>query len=86
MRKPKKEVWYCWKEFIKPESCVEGILTIFRLITPWANPDEYEFPADFLFKTRKKALEWKKENAENEDWYLVRKTLEPIEFVEGVTE
>jgi hypothetical protein len=75
-QQPKTEVWYCWKEYLSVESTIEGEpAEPASLLTPWSDPDRYEYPADMLFKTQKEAKEWKAEFAPDEDWYLVKETL-----------
>lgn len=70
---PPSEKWYCWKEYEKcddDETC--------RLLTPWADPYQYEFPMDWIFSTPKEAIESKAEVAPDEKWVLVKMTLEPV--------
>lgn len=69
----KREVWYCWKERALDENGNP------RLLTPWSNPREYEFPMDWLFKTEAEARRAKTEVAPNENWVLCRRTLETVE-------
>lgn len=77
-----RETWYEFKVLEK----LEGEDTE-RLLTPHANPDEYEYPLDFLFDTPEKATAWLKEyvedgNIEQEEadtFVLVRKTLEVVD-------
>ncbi len=76
MNLPKSETHYVWKEF----KTVEGEDSP-RLLTPWGDPMQYEFAADFLFDSEEKAKEWKTEHAPDENWILCKQTVEPIEFV-----
>ena len=70
------EIHYVWKEW----ATVEGENKP-RLLTPWANPDKYEFPFDFLFDSPETAIIGKKEwEAEEEDWILCKITTEPMEL------
>lgn len=89
MTKPKKETWYCYKEFKTVEGYEkEGP----RLLTPWSNPHEHEFPFDYIYETPEKARqglitmanledesdEGVEEFLAQEGWVLCRMTLEPI--------
>jgi len=78
------EVWYAWKEYIW-----DGHQ--WRYITPWADPDMYEYPFDYLFHTPEEAIEIKNahDEARDEDWVLVRVMLERVSIehhVEPTTE
>ena len=71
-----KETYYQWKEYLTVEG-EEGP----RLLTPWADPHKYEWPMDWLFATKKEALDAKHEHAPQEEWVLVRVTVVPIRVV-----
>jgi hypothetical protein len=71
--KPKTEVWYCWMEY----ATVEGEKQP-RLLLPWGNPFKYEFPFDFLYKSKAAARKAKQEQAPDEDWVLCKKTIEAV--------
>lgn len=76
---PPAESYFMWKEYaFEPDGSGK-----MRLFTPWANPMEYEYPADLLFTTREKAIEWKNENAMDETWVLVEETTKPLEIFVG---
>jgi len=75
----KVESWYVWRE----HKTVEGEETP-RLLIPWANPDIYEYPMDWQFKTIAEAEEAKSEFAPDEDWYLVLETLEVVKRYKGL--
>jgi hypothetical protein len=70
---PPAEHWYCWREL----KSVEGESRP-RLLVPWSDPHEYEFPMDWIFRTQKEALKAKRETAPEENWVLVRMTLTPV--------
>jgi hypothetical protein len=70
---PSTEVWYEWKEYAK----VEGERKR-RLLTPWSDPMVYEWAMDWLFKTPEEARKAKKEHAPDEEWVLVKVTMEPV--------
>lgn len=73
MTKP-TEIYYIWQEWATVDGESEP-----RLLTPWADPDEYEFPFDFLFDSPEAAIIGKKEwEAEEEDWILCKMTIEPM--------
>jgi hypothetical protein len=89
MPAPTKEVWYCWKQFAPVEGCEdEG----HRLLTPWGDPSEHEFPFDFIYDSPDKARagaasmlnvpeDWDFDEFMAEEypsWVLCRMTLEPI--------
>jgi hypothetical protein len=76
MKKPTTatpEIWYTWKELVTPE----GEDTP-RLLTPWADPMVYEYEFDYIFPTEEDARKAKAEQAPEEDWILVKETLEPL--------
>ena len=73
------EEYYTWKEF----AVVEGEQSP-RLLTPWADPNKYEYPFDYLFGTKEKAYEGletfgAKDEAEESGWVLCKVTLTPVE-------
>jgi hypothetical protein len=82
---PAPEVWYCWRERLY----VEGEATP-RLLVPWADPQQYEFPFDFIYKTPEKAIAGLHNMAdapevsdpedphETDAWVLCKMTLEPV--------
>ena len=70
---PSSETWYCWMELRQIEPNPP------RLMVPWSDPREHEFPMDWLFRTPEEARAAKKEHAPYEDWILIRKIFEPIE-------
>lgn len=79
---PKPEVWYCFMELVQYEPG-----DIPRLLVPWRDPDQYEHPFDFIYKTPEEALKGKAQLApEEEDWILVKKTLEPQDIEVPVTQ
>ena len=69
----RKETWYCWKELAQMGDEEQP-----RLLTPWSDPMEYEFPMDWLFETTAQAEIAKNEHAPNEDWLLVEMQLEVV--------
>ncbi len=81
---PPVDAAYCWKEYVQVEGFeAEGR----RLITPHGDPMEYENPADLLFDTPEKAVEWLEgmasadseiTPAEARTWVLCKRTLEPM--------
>lgn len=73
---PKIETYYQWKQFDTVEGEKEP-----RLLTPWADPDQYEWPMDWMFETIKQAKEAKSEYAPYENWVLVKVVITPVEFV-----
>jgi len=74
------EIWYCWRELATCEG--EGSP---RLFVPWADPYEHEFDFDFIYETPEKAKKAKEEMAPDEDWLLVKMTLETVEVPDGKT-
>ena len=93
----KHEVWYEWKveNIMTEEEYLElyGELNLgerseeVRLFTPHADPNEYEHPADGLFKSPEEAREYLEnfgfvDDAREEGWLLCLKTLT---VVGGVT-
>jgi hypothetical protein len=79
---PTTETWFCWKEFVP----VEGDDGRPRLLTPWSDPMEHEFPFDFLAYTEAEAEELldnfdARDEADETGWVLVKMTLEPIRRV-----
>lgn len=85
MSKPVTETWMTWKVYATIEGYEdEGP----RLLVPWSDPMEHEFPFDFLVKTEKAAQalldEYEaREEAESDKWVLVKVTLEPIRRADG---
>lgn len=71
---PVKEEYYCWKEF----AVVEGNFQK-KLLTPWADPMQYEFPFDFTFDTPEKAIIGFEAWGGDPNWILCKITIEPIE-------
>ena len=71
---PPPETWYCFKELLDTDSGR-------RLITPWADPFVYEERFDYIFTTEQEALDAKESMAPDENWVLVKETLEPIAVV-----
>ena len=67
------ETWLCWKELGTVEG-EEGL----RLLTPFSDPNVYEFPMDWLFETEAQAEIAKNEQGPDEDWYLVEMTLKVV--------
>lgn len=67
------EVWYTWKELATPKGENKS-----RLITPWADPMLYESEFNYYFASEKEALDSKAYLAPDEDWVLVKMTLEPM--------
>jgi hypothetical protein len=79
------EVWYCWRERLY----VEGEATP-RLLVPWADPQQYEFPFDFIYKTPEEAIAGLHNMAdapevsdpedphETDAWVLCKMTMEPV--------
>jgi hypothetical protein len=55
-----------------------------RLLIPWANPDIYEYPMDWQFKTIAEAEERKIEFAPDEDWCLVLETSKIVKRYKGL--
>lgn len=81
MNNPKTETWYVWKTFEAPYPDLEGVPTWPpRLLTPWGDPHLHAHPANSMFRTTEEAREWKSEYAPYENWWLVKMTLEPLEF------
>jgi hypothetical protein len=67
------EAWFTWKQ----RRLVEGRM---RLLTPWSDATEHEWPFDLLFETAEEARTAREEHgAENEPWVLVRVTLEEVD-------
>jgi hypothetical protein len=70
--------YYCFRELINFGKLEGGE----RLVTPHGDPMEYEYPIDFIFETREKAIEWLREQTEDENiepeeienWHIVRVT------------
>lgn len=76
---PPAESWFMWKEYaFEPDGSGK-----MRLFTPWADPMEYEYPANFMFNTRDEAIAWKNEHAMDETWVLVEETTKPLEIFVG---
>lgn len=77
---PQKEEWYCWRVFVKIEGCDD----LPRLLVPCSDPQEYEYPSDFIFETIEQAITYKAEaedsysKEETDNWILVKMTLKPI--------
>jgi hypothetical protein len=78
---PPREEWFCWKEYdaVLATDELPGDVTP-RLLTPWSDPYEHEFPMDGLFKTPDEARASKRELAPNENWVLCKLILEPVEL------
>jgi hypothetical protein len=82
--KAKKECWYTWREL----HMVEGEDAP-RLLTPHGDPNEYEYPFDFLYPNSKEAIRCLYEEVENEvvskeeadNWVLCKLILEPVHLV-----
>jgi hypothetical protein len=80
---PPTETWYTWRIL----ATVEGETTR-RLLVPWSDPHKHEFAFDFIYKTPEEAREGLKtmgaeDDAEEEGWILCKKTLIPIERLQG---
>ena len=78
------EEYYAWKEL----AVVEGEIAP-RLLTPWADPDNYEHPMDYLCDTREQAFEVLETfgamaEAEESGWVLCKITIAPVEQLAGV--
>lgn len=78
----KTETYYCWKVYTKIEDELEP-----RLITPWADPRQHEFPFHFLADTPEKAYELLDtfgayDEAMEEGWVLCKMALDPIEVAD----
>jgi hypothetical protein len=71
--KPKREAWFCWKEFK-----IVGTEKKPRLTTPWSDPYKYEYAADELFTSKRKARSWKRNIAPEEDWVLIKLIMKPV--------
>lgn len=73
------EDWYCWKELLPETTKVLEDGTIItepaRLITPWSDEYQYEFPFDYLYQTEQEAIEAKEAIAPDEPWYLCKEIL-----------
>ena len=74
----KTETYFVWKELAQVGDEKEP-----RLVTPWADPQIYEFPFDFLYKTPEDAVEGLKDwtavdDARETPWILCKETLEPL--------
>ena len=71
---PENEVYYQWKEYVK-----EGDMT---LVTPRADPMEYEFSIDFMFTSPPAAAlmlkDWGIPYDEYKNWVLVKVLEEPV--------
>ena len=85
MPKPVTETWYTWKvhELIEGDED-EGP----RLLVPWSDPMVHENSFDFLAKTEEAAQALlddyeAREEAEADNWVLVKVTLEPIRRADG---
>lgn len=82
MSLPEKEVWYMWKEYCPPER--PGVFDNTCLMTPRADPHEYEFAIDFIFKTEEEAVsfltDWEIEPEEYINWVLCKETIEPVKW------
>ena len=72
----KPEYHYCFYEVCKDEETGEQ-----RLLVPWSDPFEYEYPFDFLFESEQQALEAKSEQAPDDDWVLCTIRIEPLKNV-----
>jgi len=78
----KTTTYYVWKEPVTiavNEQCLQ---------TPWADPNIYEFPFDFIFESKKDAMlaldQWDAgDEAKESGWVLCIQTLEPIEVYKG---
>lgn len=69
------ETWYTWKQ----RSVIDETGEV-RLLTPWANPRQYEFPFDLLFKTPDAARKGLVEAGDPDaGWVLCKMTLEVVE-------
>ncbi len=69
------EIWYTWRVLATVEGEEQR-----RLLVPWSDPHEYEFPFDFLFATPEAAREGLKlheaeDAAREEGWVLCREIL-----------
>ena len=70
------EQYFTWREHVQ----VDGEDSP-RLLVPRSDPDEYEYPFDFLYESKEKAIEGIKEyeaQDEAEGWVLCKLTLEPV--------
>lgn len=97
MSDPKTEIYYTWREHATVEGETEP-----RLLVPWSDPDEYEYPADGIFDTIEAAGAYRDNLLEGYDedddtykeamkWVLCRETLSPVRKVhdrmlKGLTE
>ena len=78
---PPPECWFCWKEYDAVSTIEELPADVFpRLLTPWSDPYQHEFPMDGLFKTPEEARASKRELAPYENWVLCKLILEPVEL------
>lgn len=83
---PQTETWFTWKQFAPTIDPHTGNQEEPRLLTPHADPHEYEYPFDFLYETAEAAVQALKNAIDNEEvteeeageWYLCRETTQPI--------
>ena len=68
----KKETVYMWKEL------GEGDVVY---LTPWADPQLYEYPFDFMFDTIEDAKQGLLDWGGDTDWVLCKVTTEPVHSV-----
>jgi hypothetical protein len=80
---PPNDSFYQWKEYRRVHE-PDGSLSAPRLLTPWSDPNEYEWPMDWMFETPEKAKETKLDLAPCEEWVLVKVTYEVVEVVGSV--
>lgn len=79
MTQPQPETHYCFKEFVTPDGENKP-----RLLTPWGDPMEHEFPMDWYFNSPEEAYaaieeyDWQ-EDAKN--WVLVKEVITPLVHV-----
>ncbi len=82
----KTEKYFTWKEYAR----VEGEDSP-RLLVPRANPDLYEYPWDYIYKSKEEAIQHLKdygpedeyEDKETENWVLCKVTVEPVSPAPG---
>ena len=73
------EEWYCFKEYLYIENA-DGQM-VRRLLTPRADPHQYEDPFDYIFDTPKAAMAFLVDMVPYEEcknWVLVKETLVPV--------
>lgn len=75
---PPSWMFYMWKDYITIEGEDHP-----RLVTPWSDPFQHEFPMDWMFDTPSAARIAKAEHAPDEDWVLVMVGHVPVMVVRG---